>query len=117
MSDEESRFLHKGITYDREYETLTCTPRHLHPGQVCVRRFAKQIECLYVQSDITLICLQTLTAWQFETGDACLPACRAGGLTGGCIVFVDVPERAVIDRIHVQGCVISPARIRCPLHT
>ena len=23
----------------------TCTPRHLRPGQVCARRFAKQIEC------------------------------------------------------------------------
>src|SRR5690242_15823433 len=55
-------------------------------------------------------------AWQFEAGDARLPACRTGGLAGSRVVFIDIPEGAVIHRIEIEGGVVSPARIRCGLH-
>src|SRR6185369_105960 len=56
-------------------------------------------------------------AWQFETANACLPASRASGLPGGRVVFVDIPERTVDHRVDIEGCVVTPARIRCGLHT
>ena len=40
--------------------------------------------------------------WQFETADACLPAGSTGCLPGGCVVFVDIPEGAVIHRVYVE---------------
>src|SRR5260370_30077650 len=47
-----------------------------------------------------------LAAWQFETGDARLPACCAGSLSSSGVVLVDIPERAVICRIDLHGSVI-----------
>src|SRR5207253_9590951 len=51
-----------------------------------------------------------------EASDPRLPAGNAGRLTGGGVVLVDVPERAVVRRIDVHVGVVAPARVRRPLH-
>ena len=58
------------------------------------------------------MCLRLLAAWQFEAGDSGLPACCTRSLASGRIVFVDVPERAVIGGIDRHVRVVAPARVR-----
>ena len=45
----------------------------------------------------------------FEAANPGLPARRAGGLASRCVVLVDIPEGAVVDRVDIEGGVIAPA--------
>src|SRR5205807_6359479 len=53
---------------------------------------------------------------QGEAGDAGLPAVRRGSLAGRGVVLIDVPEGAVVDRVHRQVGVVAPPGIGGGLH-
>src|SRR5205807_436997 len=44
---------------------------------------------------------------EFEAADAGVPNASRG--VGGCVVFVRVPERAIVQRIDLHGGVVAPA--------
>src|SRR5689334_3103291 len=58
-----------------------------------------------------------LTAWQFETGDACLPGSAVCWCARNLIILVDIPEGAVIYRIDIHRGVVTPARVRSCLYS
>ena len=60
--------------------------------------------------------LSRRAARQLETGNARLPAGCAGLLASQRIVLIDVPERAVVNRIDIQRGVVAPTGVRRPLH-
>src|SRR5262245_15642204 len=63
----------------------------------------------------TPLAIVLLTTRQFEAADASLPAGCAGLLASESIVLVHIPKRAVVCGIDRQICVVTPARVRCPL--
>src|SRR5215217_6538873 len=60
--------------------------------------------------------LRSVTARQFETGNAGLPRPSVCGCPGNSVVFVEVPERAVIHGVNIHRGVIAPAGVGSRLH-
>jgi len=59
---------------------------------------------------LALSCV-TFAAIELKSGDSCVPV----EATGGGVIFVGVPERAIIHRINRHAAVISPAFERIEL--
>src|SRR5438093_1193608 len=67
---------------------------------------------LTMRSACRVASVSSLTAWQLEASNPSLPASSAGRLSSGCVVLVDVPERAIIHGVNIHRGVVAPARVR-----